>query len=122
MKTLYWSTTIVLAIFLLWSAYTYMFSKATIEGVRELGFPDHFRVQLALLKIVAVLLLLVPQVPLQVKEWAYAGIVLFFITAIVAHTAHKDPVIITFINIFFIGVTIVSNLYLHKLFNLNNPL
>lgn len=117
MKEMYWSTTILIALFLLWSAYTYLFSKPTIIGVRELGFPDHFRIQLAVLKIIAVVILLIPQVPIQVKEWAYSGVILFFITAIVAHTAHKDPFVITIINLVLIGITITSNTYLHRIVN-----
>ncbi len=116
MKTTYWTTTILLSIFLLWSAWTYLYSKPAIEGVRVLGFPDHFRIQLAVLKLIAVAILLIPQIPIQIKEWAYAGIGLFFITAIVAHIVHKDPYIITLINLVFVGLLITSNIYLHKIF------
>ncbi|KAA1243026.1 DoxX family protein [Aquimarina sp. RZ0] len=115
MKIIYWISTVLIAIFILWSAYTYLFNKTTIDGVRELGFPDHFRVQLAILKIVAVVILLVPGIPIQIKEWGYAGIGLFLITAIVAHTAHKDPIIITVINLIILSILITSNIYLHKL-------
>lgn len=115
MKTTYWSTTIMLSLFLLWSAYTYLFSKSTIDGVRALGFPDHFRIQLAILKLIAVVIILVPQIPIQYKDWAYVGITLFFITAIVAHTAHKDPFFITVINLVLIGILITSKIYLYKL-------
>ncbi len=115
MKNTYWITTVLISLFLLWSAYTYLFSKATIAGIKELGFPDHFRIQLGILKVLAVLILLIPQIPIQYKEWAYSGVVLFFITAIVAHTAHKDPFIITVINLILIVITITSNYYLHKI-------
>lgn len=115
MKTIYWTSTILLSLILIWSAYSYIFSKATIDGVRELGFPDFFRVQLAVLKIIAVIVILIPQIPLAFKEWAYAGIGLFFITAIVAHTAHKDPFFITLINLVFIAILVTSYLYLHYL-------
>ncbi len=115
MKAIYWSATSVVSLFLLWSTYTYLFSKATIDGVRALGFPDHFRVELAILKVIGVIVLLTPQISIQMKEWAYAGIGLFFITAIVAHTAHKDPIVITVINLLLIGILVVSNIYLHKL-------
>jgi len=91
-----------------------MFSKATIQGVRDLGFPDHFRLQLAILKVIAVIALLIPQIPIAYKEWAYVGAGLFFITAIVAHTAHKDPFFITVINLVLLGILVVSNIYLHK--------
>jgi len=117
MKIIYWTSTILISLFLLWSSYTYLFSKVTISGIRELGFPHHFRVQLGVLKIIAVFLILIPQIPIQYKEWAYSGILLFFITAIVAHTAHKDPFIITLINIILIAITIISNIYLHKTTN-----
>ena len=115
MKSIYWTTTILLSVFLLWSAWSYLFSKPTIEGIKALGFPDHFRIQLAVLKIIAVAVILVPNLPVQIKEWAYAGIGLFFITAIVAHTAHKDPFVITLVNLFLMGLLITSNIYLHKL-------
>ncbi|SHI61076.1 DoxX family protein [Aquimarina spongiae] len=115
MKAIYWISTLLLSAILLWSAIAYLINKEMIEGVKALGFPDFFRVQLAILKIIAVLLLLIPQVPLQAKEWAYARTGLFFITAIVAHIAHKDGWGITFLNLVFIMVLITSNVYLHKL-------
>ncbi|WP_299766506.1 DoxX family protein [uncultured Dokdonia sp.] len=114
MKMIYWISTTLTSIFLLWSAYSYLYSKAAIEGVRALGFPDFFRKQLVVLKILAAILILVPMVPLYIKEWAYAGIALFFITAIVAHTAHKDPISITLINVVLIIILIISYIYLHK--------
>lgn len=115
MKTTYWTTTLLTAIYLLWSAYSYLFSKSTIEGIKDLGFPDYFRIELAVLKVLAVIILLVPQIPIQIKEWAYVGIGLFYITAIVAHAAHKDPLIISLINIVLMGLLVVSNMYLKKL-------
>lgn len=116
MKQTYWITTSIVALFLLWSAYSYFFSKATIDGVKTLGFPDHFRIELAILKVMATIILLVPQMPAPVKEWAYAGVGLFFITAIVAHLAHKDPIGITIVNLVLLGILVVSNYYFHKLF------
>ncbi|WP_298533464.1 DoxX family protein [uncultured Algibacter sp.] len=115
MKTIYWTTTLILGVFLIWSAYTYLFSKQTIIGVRELGFPDFFRVQLAILKIIAVIILLTPSIPFQVKQWAYSGIGLFLVTAIVAHIAHKDSFLFTLINIFLIMLLVISNFYLNKI-------
>ncbi len=114
MKTIYWSSTVLIALFLIWSAWSYIYSKPTIVGVRELGFPDFFRIQLAALKIIAVIILLLPQIPLPIKEWAYAGIGLFLITAIVAHTAHGDPFVITLVNIVLILVLLTSRFYLHQ--------
>jgi len=108
MKTIYWSSTVLISLFLIWSAWSYIYSKPTIDGVRELGFPDFFRVQLAVLKLIAVAILLLPQIPLPIKEWAYAGAGLFLITAIVAHTAHGDPLFISLINVALILLLLVS--------------
>jgi len=115
MKLLYWTSTSLVATMILVSAFTYIFHKGTIDGVRELGFPDFFRIQLAVLKIIGVLILVIPQIPFKVKEWSYAGIGLFFITAIVAHTAHKDPIVLSLISVFFLILLIVSNVTLYKL-------
>ncbi len=116
MKTIYWASTSLISAIMLWSAYGYLFQKAMIDGVRDLGFPDHFRVMLAVMKVLAVIALMVPMVPLQVKEWAYAGVGFFLIMAIVAHTAHKDPVFFNVLNLVFLAILAVSNVYLHKLF------
>ncbi len=115
MKTTYWLTTGIIAAFLLWSAYSYLFSKTTIDGIKALGFPDFFRIQLAVLKVLAVVVLLLPMLPPQLKEWAYAGVGLFFITAIVAHFAHRDPIIINLINVALIIVLAISYSYWHKM-------
>jgi hypothetical protein len=109
MKIAYWTSTLVLSAFLLLSAYTYFFSKSTIEGIKDLGFPDFFRIELAVLKVIAVIILLLPNIPVQIKQWAYAGVGLFLLTAIIAHIVHKDAFIITIINLFFLVLLIVSN-------------
>lgn len=114
-KTKYWISTGIVLLFLVWSSYTYLFHKNTIVGIRALGFPDFFRIQLAVLKIIACLLLVIPMVPVVAKEWAYLGIALFFITAIVAHLAHKDPFWISLINVLMIGVLMVSYTTFHQL-------
>ena len=112
---IYWITTSLVCLMLLWSAYTYFFVQSAIEGIRELGFPDFFRYQLAVLKLIAVFVLLAPFVPIQMKEWAYAGVGLFFLTAIVAHIAHQDSWGITVFLIFMFALLIGSNVYLHQL-------
>lgn len=95
MKTMYWISTIIICVFLLISSYTYLFHKSTIEGVKKLGFPMFFITQLAILKIIAVFFILSPNLQLPIKEWSYAGVMLFFITALVAHIVHKDSIAIS---------------------------
>lgn len=113
MSYLYWISTSLVAAMLLWSSYTYFFQLTVIEGLKELGFPDFFRIQLAILKIIAVAVLLIPTVPLQVKEWAYAGVGLFFLTALIAHIAHKDSVAISVFLLVCFALLVTSNIQLH---------
>lgn len=110
----YWISTAFVCLMLLVSAASYVFHQDTIRGVRALGFPDYFRIQLVALKLIAVPVLMLPVVPVQLKEWAYAGVSLFLVTAIVAHSAKGDPISLTLLNIVFLAVVITSNVYLPR--------
>ncbi|QCX38978.1 DoxX family protein [Aureibaculum algae] len=114
MKIIYWSTTLLLAAFLLLSSYTYLFSKSTIEGIKELGFPDFFRVELAVLKLIAAVILVVPFASSQLKEWTYAGVGLFLLTALVAHITHKDSIYILLLLLVLMAILIISNVSMNK--------
>jgi len=112
MNTAYWISTFIISGFLLLSAYTYFFSIATINGLKELGFPDFFRIQLGVLKIIAVIVLLIPNIPTYVKEWGYAGVGFFLITAMVAHIAHRDSPMILVLLVLLFATLIVSRYYM----------
>ncbi len=124
-KQIYWLSTGAVCLMLAASAATYFFHQNTIDGIRELGFPDFFRVQLGILKVIALIVLLVPigllpaeLNPMQIKEWAYAGVAFFFLTAIVAHTAHGDPVALSLVSVFFLIVLFISNRSMHALWGI----
>lgn len=108
MNTIYWISTILISAFLLFSSYTYFFSESTISGLRELGFPDFFRIQLGVLKVIAAIVLLFPKAPLYTKEWAYAGVGLFLLTALVAHIAHGDSIMISILLLVFFAILVIS--------------
>lgn len=59
-------------------------SAATIQGIVSLGYPVYFVTMLAVFKLLGGLALIIPQVPGQVKEWAYAGFGIDFISAFVS--------------------------------------
>lgn len=105
---LHFISTLLISAFLLFSSYTYFFSEATIEGVKELGFPNFFRIQLGILKVIAAVILLIPNLPTYVKDWAYAGTGLFLITAMVAHIAHKDPPFFLVLLVVLFAILVVS--------------
>jgi uncharacterized membrane protein YphA (DoxX/SURF4 family) len=89
-KIIYWITTALLGLMMLFSGYTYLTNPDMKTGFAHLGFPDYFRVELAFAKIVGGLVLLVP-IESRVKEWAYSGFAISFISAIIAHTSSGDP-------------------------------
>jgi uncharacterized membrane protein YtjA (UPF0391 family) len=68
------------------SAFGYLTSENFAKGFTHLGFPDYFRVELGVAKLLGVVALLAP-VPHRVQEWAYAGFAITLISAFVAHTA-----------------------------------
>ena len=115
MKAIYWSSTLIISAFLFLSSYSYVFSKSTIQGIKALGFPDFFRIELAILKLLAAIILLIPFASLQLKEWSYAGVGLFLITALIAHIKHKDSIFITFLLVILMGILIISNIYMNKI-------
>ena len=90
-KIAYWITTAIVALMMMYSAYAYLTKPEMTQAFQHLGFPSYFRVELAVAKIAGALLLLIP-LPGRIKEWAYAGFAVTFISAFIAHTCSGDPV------------------------------
>lgn len=89
-KYLYWGSTGLLALFMLASGVLYFTAESMAANFARLGFPDYFRVQLGVAKVLGAVALVVP-LPRSLKEWTYAGFGISFVSAIVAHTAVGDP-------------------------------
>jgi len=116
MKTIkisYWVTTSIVSLTMAFAAYSYLTQDAVKQGFQHLGFPDYFRVELAIAKLIAAILLLAPVAP-RVKEWAYAGLTIVFISAFIAHTASGDPVSKVSMPVVFLVVLAVSYITYHK--------
>lgn len=90
-KIVYWAATALLALMMTFSAYAYLTQAEMKDGFHHLGFPDYFRIELAIAKVLGVVALLAP-IWARVKEWAYAGFAINFISALIAHTAVGDPI------------------------------
>lgn len=90
-KIIYWISTILVSLMMVFSAYSYLTDETIKQAFQHLGFPDYFRVELAIAKILGAIILLVP-IKGQLKEWAYAGFTFTFISAFIAHTASGDAI------------------------------
>ncbi|MGI4872202.1 MAG: DoxX family protein [Janthinobacterium lividum] len=86
----YWVATGLLALFMAKSGWAYLTQEAVRVECHRLGFPDYFRIELALAKFLGVTALVAP-VPARLKEWAYAGFTILLVSAAVAHLASGEP-------------------------------
>ncbi|GAB3018876.1 hypothetical protein GCM10027185_14890 [Spirosoma pulveris] len=84
-----------------------------IEGTRHLGFPDYFRVELGLGKILGGILLVLPMIPARIKEWAYVGFGISMISAIIANLVVDGPVQAS-LPLVCLMLLIVSYIYYHR--------
>ncbi len=84
-KIIYWISTGLLTLLMLFSAYNYFFNYDLIEGFFVvLGYPTYIIYPLALAKILGLIAIWTRKSNL-LKEWAYAG---FFYDTVLAFTAH----------------------------------
>jgi len=113
-KITYWVTTSIVAIMMIYSGYAYLTQQAMTQAFSHLGFPQYFRVELAVAKFIGAVLILVPLNP-RIKEWAYAGFTITFISAFIAHTASGDSVSFRIMTVIFLILLAVSYYTYNKL-------
>jgi hypothetical protein len=112
-KITYWVTTTLVAIMMTYSSYAYLTQDAMVQAFRHLGYPDYFRVELAIGKLLGVILLIAP-ISAKIKEWVYAGFVITFISAFIAHSASGDPINYRVMPVLFLALILVSYFTYHK--------
>jgi DoxX-like protein len=85
----FWSVTALFCLQIGFTAYAQLRLPQVAEAFTHLGFPDYFRTELALAKLLGVVLLLAPA-PTWLKEWAYAGFAITLGSALIAHLSVGD--------------------------------
>ena len=83
-KIVFWVTTGI--IFLLEGVVPALTSHSamSVQGITHLGYPYYFIDILTVAKVLGALSLIIPQVPARIKEWAYAGYGIDFVSAFVS--------------------------------------
>jgi hypothetical protein len=112
-KIIYWVFT---SIFVLMDGVMpafYFNSPMAKEGISHMGFPDYFRIELTVGKIIGGILLILPMVPARFKEWAYVGFGISLISAFIGHLALKDGESVA--PIVGMVILVVSYIYYHKI-------
>ena len=114
-KIIYWTTTGIISAMMLFSAFSYLSNPDMKLAFVHLGFPDYFRIELAVLKILGSLALILPMVPDKIKSFAYFGFALTFVSAFIAHTASGDPISAVAAPIIFLVILAVSYIFYNKI-------
>ncbi|WP_138430930.1 DoxX family protein [Fodinibius saliphilus] len=114
LKITYWITTGIFSAMMLFSATMYFTSPDMAQTFEHLGFPDYFRIELGIAKIIGVILLLAPFTG-RLKEWVYAGFTINMISGSIAHAATGDPISAVLTPIVLLVVLAVSYTTFQKL-------
>jgi DoxX-like family len=115
LSILFWVTTIFIFLFEGVMPGLTGFSQFSRDSINALGYPEYFVYELVIFKVVGALALVIPQVPNRIKEWAYAGFGIVFISAFVSHFAIGSPVGLLILPIFLMACLTVSYISKEKL-------
>ena len=116
-KIIYWTATGIVSAMMLFIAFRYLTNQEMKAAFVHLGFPAYFRIELAIAKIIGALLLLLPFVNKKLKDVAYVGFAITFVSASIAHASIGDPLSAALMPLIFLGLLVVSFIYSNKLFS-----
>ncbi len=94
-------------------------SKMAIEGITSLGYPVYFSGMLTVFKVFGSLSLIIPQISSRIKEWAYAGFGIDFISAFVSIWIVAGFRIMLILPVIFMILLVLSYISYHKIKMIN---
>ena len=109
-KIIYWIATIWLSLGMFSTGIMQLMKKpgqGGIEMIADLGYPVYLLIILGIWKILGVIAILVPKIPL-IKEWAYAGFFFAMTGAFFSHLAVQDPAIELFPSVLLLILIFIS--------------
>jgi len=110
----YWISTGLLALFILPGIF-FINSPMAQEGTKHLGLPNWFRLELGIGSFIGGLLILLPFIGKRLKEWAYVGLGIVYISALIAHLAVDGIIAMSFTPLVTFAFLLISYLTYHKL-------
>ena len=114
-KIIYWASTTFIFLFDTMMPALTSHLPLAVESIKHLGYPDYFRIQLTIFKVIGGLLLIVPKVPARLKEWAYVGFAINFISAAVAHASVDGFGFFMIMPLIILGILVLSYVSYHKM-------
>ena len=110
-KIIYWIATIWLALGMVATGAVQLFKgkegQGGVDMITHLGYPVYLLTILGTWKILGVVAVLIPKLPL-LKEWAYAGFLFIMTGAIFSHIATGDSVTEIWPSLLLLILTVVS--------------
>ena len=110
-KIIFWVTTGIVSLMMLFSAFNYLTNEEMKAAFVHLGFPLYFRIELAIAKILGAITLVIPFIPGKVKQFAYSGFAITFVSAFIAHLSSDDPISVAIMPIIFLVLLSISYFY-----------
>ena len=111
-KIIYWIATIWLSLGMLSTGIVQLFmlegeGPGSLNSMTKLGYPSYFVTLLGVAKVLGVIVLLMPKLPL-LKEWAYAGFFFLMSGAIFTHIAAGNSVSEIFPSLLLLILIVIS--------------
>jgi hypothetical protein len=112
-KVIYWIFTSLFVLLDSVPAAIWFNSPLAKEGIRQMGFPEYFGLELGIGKIIGGILLILPMIPARFKEWAYVGFGISLISAMIANIVVTGPAM-GIMPLVGLAILTVSYIYFHK--------
>jgi hypothetical protein len=106
-KIVYWGSTGVIALMLLFALSYLTGSEQVTSGFAKAGYPQHLRIVLGIVKPLAAIVLLLPGFAL-LKEWAYAGVTFAWVMAAISAYSSGEPVQVWILPLGLLGLLAIS--------------
>jgi DoxX-like family len=104
----FWITTGIVSAMMLFAGFSYLTNPAIAEAFNHLGFPSYFRIELGTAKLIGAVVLIIPVIPKLIRQFAYFGFALTFMSAFIAHLSSGDPMSRALMPVIFLALLIVS--------------
>jgi hypothetical protein len=113
-KITFWISTGLLALFILPGIF-FMNSKLAMEGAQLLKVPEWLRIEVGIAHFIAALILIIPFFGKRIKEWAYVGLAIEYISATIAHCAIEGVNLPSFSPLILFTILVISYLSYHNM-------
>ena len=109
-NTAYWIITALFSAFMIFSSIGGLLLTPEAVDYRhiKMGYPTYFIRIISVAKIMGAIAILLPMVPARVKEWAYFGLFIDLVVAVISFWAIGDPFSVWAPMFLFIAVLLVA--------------